>query len=100
MSDFQMDTREIEKKLLQSSKMTLNLAAWRSWLHRDPEDGIVALQKWMEENNFTSDLLMRMKYFSLIAQADSKNLIMHLEREMTSSLFDITIPNLVRALVG
>lgn len=99
MSDFHMDTREIEQKLLQSSKMTLNLAAWKAWLHRDPENGIVALQKWMEENHFTSDLLMRMKYFSLIAQSGSKNLLSHLDREMSGPLFDITIPNLVRSLI-
>lgn len=99
MADFHMDTREIEQKLLQSSKMTLNLAAWRSWLHRNPEDGIIALQKWMEDNNFTGDLLMRMKYFSLIAQSGSRNLLSHLDREMSGPLFDITIPNLVRSLI-
>ncbi len=99
MSDFCMNTQEIEQRLLQSTKMTLNLAAWRSWLKRDSESGIIALKKWMEENMFTSDLLVRMKYFSLIAQSNSSSLQQYLDSEIRSPLFDIAIPNLVRALI-
>ena len=54
----------------------------------------------MLDNGFFDDLLMRMKYFSLISQTDTENLLEILETEISGGYFSLTIPNLVRALIG
>lgn len=54
----------------------------------------------MLDNGFFDDLLMRMKYFSLVAQTDTENLLSLIEQEISGEYFSLTVPNLVRALIG
>lgn len=54
----------------------------------------------MQANGFFDDLLMRMKYFSLISQVSSPIFIDTLHAEIESEYFDYKIPNLVRSLIG
>lgn len=100
MSEFWISTREIEEKLIKSTKMTLNLAGWKSRIARDAEIWIAELKNWMRVNGFFDDLLMRMKYFSLISQVSSPVFVDILNSEIESEYFDYKVPNLVRSLIG
>lgn len=80
--------------------MTLNIAAWKSRIERDGGDGILAFKAWMEVNYFFDDLLMRMKYFALMASVDAGILLSMIQDELAGPYFDRMIPNLVRSLIG
>ena len=50
ISECGMSTHQDVETLLQSSKMTLNLAGWKVALEQNPEKGMRALHDWMIQN--------------------------------------------------
>jgi aminopeptidase N len=93
------DTTKLCHLLLMSQTMTLKLSAWKNLLVIDPTRYLKDLENWMHEHDYFSDLLMKMKYFSLISRIESPEAIKIIQKTLESEHFDYKIPNLIRTLI-
>jgi aminopeptidase N len=58
------------------------------------------MESWLIETGYMSDLLMKMKFFSLISQNIDKTHLSIITQYLEGPYFDYKIPNLIRTLIG
>jgi aminopeptidase N len=95
-----IDTRSLCELCLKSKTMTLQIAWWKSLFLQDQVDTVIRMESWLIETGYMSDLLMKMKFFSLISQNIDKTHLSIITQYLDGPYFDYKIPNLIRTLIG
>ena len=81
-----------------SVTMTDRLAALTLMEHYAPEVPEAPLNDFYER--YSGDMLVMTKYFSVIASSRRDGTLARVKRQLEDPVFDIKVPNLVRALIG